>query len=357
LVSSDLRRFAVRRAFPPPGSLQGAIDALDFVQADPIRAPARAQDLTLRQRVAGYRAGDLERQYPTLAVEEDFFINYGFVTRRLQRLMHPRSSVGHWVPKQRTRAAELLAFVQERGAVHPRDVDRHLAHGRVTNFWGGSSSASTHLLQALHYRGALRVVRRDEGIRVYGLQQHGPPPAGRAERNAALDGLVDAAVRKYAPLPAASLSVLVSRIRYAAPQWRRELKSTLARAIKRLSHERVDGINWYWPAGEDAAPRHDEPDERVRLLAPFDPLVWDRRRFELLWQWPYRFEAYTPLAKRKFGYYALPLLWRDDVIGWANVTKKNGRLAPVFGYAGRRPRDAAFSRALDEEVEKLRTFL
>ena len=51
----------------------------------------------------------------------------------------------------------------------------------------------------------------------------------------------------------------------------------------------------------------------VRLLAPFDPIVWDRRRFELLWGWPYRFEAYTPVAKRKLGYYALPLLWRDRV--------------------------------------------
>ena len=51
------------------------------MQADPIRAPARAQDLTLRHRVAGYRAGDLERLYRALGIEEDVFINYGFVTR------------------------------------------------------------------------------------------------------------------------------------------------------------------------------------------------------------------------------------------------------------------------------------
>jgi uncharacterized protein len=357
VVLADLRRLAVRRAFPPLTSLQGAIDALAFVQADPIRAPARAQDLTLRHRVDAYRAGDLERAYPALAVEEDFFINYGFVTRRLQQLMHPRASVPHWVPKQRQRASALLAFVAERGAVHPRDVDRHFSHGRVTNFWGGSSSATTHLLQALHYRGALRVVRRDDGIRVYGLQRHGPAPADRAGRDAALDGLVDAAVRKYAPLPGASLSMIVSRLRYAAPQWRRELKSTLARARKRLSHERVDGIDWYWPAGEELRMPGDQAADVVRLLAPFDPLVWDRRRFELLWNWPYRFEAYTPLAKRKFGYYALPLLWRDEVIGWANVSIKNGRPAATFGYARRRPRDAAFTRALESEVERLRVFL
>ena len=59
-----------------------ASQRLGFVQADPIRAPARAQDLTLRQRVAGYRAGDLERRYPRLRIEEDFFVNYGFMPPR-----------------------------------------------------------------------------------------------------------------------------------------------------------------------------------------------------------------------------------------------------------------------------------
>jgi hypothetical protein len=79
----DIRRFAVARSLFPPMTLQGAIDALGFVQADPIRAPARAQDLTLRHRVEGYRAGDLERHYPTLDVHEDHFINYGFLSGRV----------------------------------------------------------------------------------------------------------------------------------------------------------------------------------------------------------------------------------------------------------------------------------
>ena len=62
----ELRRYAVARSLFAPTTLQRAIDTLGFVQADPIRAPARAQDLTLRHRVADYRAGDLERRYATL---------------------------------------------------------------------------------------------------------------------------------------------------------------------------------------------------------------------------------------------------------------------------------------------------
>jgi hypothetical protein len=94
----------------------------------------------------------------------------------------------------------------------------------------------------------------------------------------------------------------------------------------------------------------------VRLLAPFDPVVWDRRRFELLWGWTYKFEAYTPAPKRQFGYYALPLLWHDQVIGWANVTAPGGRLKPAFGYVDKKPRDAAFRAALDDELHRMTQF-
>src|SRR6059036_589970 len=92
ITLDDLRRFAVARSFFKPTTLKCALDRLGFVQADPIRAPARAQDLILRHRVNNYRAGELERRYAALDVEEDFFVNYGYVARRLYSLMHPRSS-------------------------------------------------------------------------------------------------------------------------------------------------------------------------------------------------------------------------------------------------------------------------
>jgi uncharacterized protein YcaQ len=345
---------AVTRTLSGPTTLGRAIDILGFVQADPIRAPARAQDLILRPRVRGYRAGDLERLYSTLPVEEDVFINYGFVTRSLQALMHPRSVAS---PSSRNaRAQAVLAFVRERGAVHPRDVDAHFSHGTVTNYWGGSSSATTHLLEALHYKGHLRVVRRDAGIRVYAPHQHGTPPASSAERRTRLDALVDVVVRKYGPLPSASLSFAVRRLRYAVPQWQRELAGALDRARRRLAHARVEGVMWYWPA--DAHLASDGPGDDVRLLAPFDPIVWDRRRFEMLWGWPYRFEAYTPVPKRKLGYYALPLLWRDRIIGWGNLSLRGGELHAALGYVqSRPPRDRGFAAAVEAEIERMRTFL
>jgi uncharacterized protein len=354
--AATLRQFAVARSLFPPTELGPALDRLGFVQADPIRAPARAQDLTLRHRVAGYHAGDLDRKYAALDIEEDVFINYGFVTRALHRLMHPRVGAVSLGRLQRKRADAILRFVAAHGAVHPRDVDAEFAHGTVTNYWGGSSNATTHLLDLLHYAGRLRVVRRDAGIRVYALPESVAPPPSTAERVSRLDAIADAAVRKYAPLPAASLSAIIARLRYAVPQWRGDLRAALQRAKQRLAHATVDGVDWYWP--EDETPETAATSDAVRLLAPFDPVVWDRRRFELLWGWAYRFEAYTPVKRRNFGYYALPLLWGDRVVGWANVSSRDGTLQADTGYVdGVAPRGRTFKRALDLELDRLREFL
>jgi uncharacterized protein YcaQ len=357
----ELRRYAVNRSLFSPTSLSRAMARLGFVQADPIRAPARAQDLTLRPRVKNYRAGDLERRYSELDVEEDFFINYGFITRRAQSFMHPRSGLEP-VSKARARQAqELLVYVAERGAVHPREVDRHFAAGTELNYWGGSSNTTTRLLDSLHYRGLLRVARRETGIRMYALAPARPvAPASSASE--ALDELVDLLVRKYAPLPAISLSSMVHRLRYAAPQWRGELKAAVLRAKRRLGTACVGGVHWFWPPEDRVRGRRgdslDASPAQVRLLAPFDPVVWDRFRFEIFWGWRYRFEAYTPVARRRLGYYALPLLWQERVIGWGNLSFAERRLSASFGYvSGKPPRDPAFRRALSEELARFEHFL
>src|SRR6202165_3004142 len=207
ITLDDLRRFTIARNFSAPTTLRRALHRMGFVQADPIRSPARAQDLILRHRVKNYHAGDLERRYTTLDIEEDFFVVYGFVTRSLQALMHPRSDprvpaddVGRpWPEGQMKRAQLLLEFVRGRGTVHPREVDEHFSHGTVKNYWGGSSNATTHLLDAMHYRGLVRVARREKGIRIYRAQQHKAGheagPTDPAERRARCDALVDVVVR------------------------------------------------------------------------------------------------------------------------------------------------------------------
>lgn len=353
LTLAHLRRDAFARTFFAPTTLGRALARLGFVQADPIRAPARAQDLTLRHRVEGYRAGDLERCYPELPIEEDFFVNAGFVTRDVHQLMHPRTPRAGWTKARQRQADRVLEVVRARGVAHPRDVEAALGLGTVTNWFGGRSNLTTQLLDGLHYRGLLRVARREGGVRLYAVRAQTPAPG---DPLAAHDALIDVVLEKYAPLPAPTLGRLLSHLRGGVPQWSHQRAAALARARARLPRHTVDGVAWYWP--QPGPLRAPAVEDRVRLLAPFDPLVWDRWRFERLFGWAYRFEAYTPAPKRKLGYYALPLSWRDQVVGWANVSLEAGGVVVRPGFvSGRAPREPAFRRAFDEEVERLARFL
>ena len=187
----ELRRYAIARSLFKPLTLPGAIRKLGFVQADPMRAPARAQDLILRLRVRDYRAGDLERRYERLGIEEDAFVNYGFVSREMLALLHPRTPRRPWDAATTERAREVLAFVQERGMVHPREVSEAFAHhGRVAGYWGGELNASTRLLDAMHHHGWLRVCRRESGTRVYAPMEHPEQDTSPAARLARLEALV-----------------------------------------------------------------------------------------------------------------------------------------------------------------------
>lgn len=346
---AETRRVVLSRAMRAPSTLADAIATLGFVQADPIRAPARAQDLILRHRVHDYRAGDLERRYPELALDEGFVYAYGFVPPATQALLHPRVGAA-----PRGLARRVLDHVAEHGPTHPRALATALGTRREVNAWGGQSLATTRALERLHYMGHLRVARRDRGVRVYGIAARPDDPLPPDER---LRRLTLAMLEMFGPISESSFRSVLRLLRHALPK-----VPGRDRVVARLVAERavvrrdVEGVSCLWtPAAIDERPR-DRADE-LRFLAPFDPIVWERGRVEHLWEWAYRFEAYTPVAKRQFGYYALPILWRDALIGWANVSSPDGELAIELGFVERRPRDRAFTNALDAEVERLRWFL
>src|SRR5579862_9114811 len=206
----------IARSLFKPTTLQRAMGLLGFVQADPMRAPARAQDLILFHRVKDYRAGDLERRYPRLAIEEAFFINYGFLPRETLALLHPRGTpraYDAWDARMQARAREVLDFVRQNGPTYPKDVQAHFDHGSIKR-WGSDLNISKHLLEGLHYQGLLRVARREAGTRVYQATEHLPQEDNPETRLARAGRLLDIAVQLYAPLPAASLRYLCRLLVY-----------------------------------------------------------------------------------------------------------------------------------------------
>ena len=351
-----LRAKACAATLFPPTSLADAMRRLGFVQADPIRAPARAQDLILRHRVRGYRAGGLDLSFGRLRLEEDFVHAYGFIPAATRNLLHPRldpaGEAGMHAPAGL--AAEVLAFVRDRGPTHPGDLEARFGRERAVNGWGGMSKATTRALESLRHHGLLRVAGRRDGIRVYEEAPPSPPAADPAERARCLVLLM---ARLLAPVSPVSLrGALALMARYNPGLGSLGPVVTAALRTGELERGEVAGETYLWPAMEAAWQDRPAP-KVVRLLAPFDPLVWDRRRFGHLWGWAYRFEAYTPLVRRRFGYYAMPMLWGDAVIGWANVTCAAEGMQVTTGYAGRCPDSASFRRALEDELARMERFL
>ena len=325
-----------------------AIRRLGFVQADPIRAPARAQDLILRHRVNGYLAGDLERKYPRLRVDEDFVYAYGFVPREHLQLLHPKTD-----GKLSRFDRDVLTVMREHGPLHPNELHTWFGRQRVTNAWGGYSKATKRALERLHHHGLLRVARRDAGIRVYDAVLKASPQKTlcAGERMRALIHLI---AKSLSPLPERTLSGVAAYVgRYISPAVSHRTVIRQMIADGELHTEHIAGMPYVLLPGRRS---NGEP-SGVRLLAPFDPVVWDRRRFEHLWGWTYRFEAYTPVAKRIRGYYALPLLWRSAVVGWANVSAGATDIEVDIGYATGKPRGREFTRELAAELARFRAFL
>src|SRR5947209_2583879 len=238
----DLRRLAVANSLFPPTTLKRALERLGFVQADPIRWPARAQDLILRHRVKDYRAGDLEAQYPKLDLEEDFLYAYGFMPRSTWRLLHPRISQGLSASEKR-----VLEMVPDKDCLHPRELDPHPGRKREINAWGGYSKATTRALQSLHYRGLLRIAGRENGIRLYQRtplpdEQEPMEPAERLQR------LIVLIAEILSPVPERSLRATLQHLAHAAPKLEGR-HSTFTALIEagELESAEVDGIRYLWP--------------------------------------------------------------------------------------------------------------
>ncbi len=345
---AQLRAHAISHSLFPPKTLKAAINHLGFVQADPIRSPARSQDLILRHRVKDYRAGDLERRYATLHIEEDLLYAYGFLPHQTWQLLHPRPYTGRLSKFEQ----KVLAVVCDSGPTHPVELEKHFGSKRVINDWGGYSKATKRVLENLHHRGLLRISGRKKGIRMYEAMTKSTQSLSKNERFQKLMHIVASIL---APVDEKALLRIAAYFKYLIPSiaGRRKILNELIEAgeFKKLT---IDGHTYLWPISKK---RYAQPPRQVYFLAPFDPLVRDRKRFEHFWGWTYRFEAYTPPAKRLRGAYALPLLWIDDVIGWANANVVNEKVNVDVGYVTKRPHDPDFRTELEAEVMRLATFL
>jgi uncharacterized protein YcaQ len=280
------RRIAVRAQLLD-GSATSVLDTvrrLGFLQLDPIATVATPQQLVLWSRLGRFDVADLDR---LLWVDRVLFEWNAFVwpiesLPHIRALMRRRPEpTSAWQRSRHDFLRENPSFrryvlreLEARGPLLSRDLEDRAAEGRGEHRWFGRRRV-TEMLEILHERGEVAVAGRRGGQRRWDLAERWYPPS------------------EVVPLRTAE----------------RELAEQRFRALGvRLEKGR-------WIAHPEAS---DEPvPDRVTLLSPFDRLVHDRRRAEALFGFRYRLEMYVPPAKREFGYYVLPLLVGDRLVGRA----------------------------------------
>jgi uncharacterized protein YcaQ len=290
LSPAEARRIAVRAQLLD-GSASGVLSTvrrLGFLQMDPISTVAPPQYLVLWSRLGSYDRAELDR----LLWDEKRVFEWNAFIRPIEDLPLIRALMrAPWGPQKRYQWAKefmkeqaglrryVLRELERRGPMPSRELEHHAARANERTVWWGTRAQLTWMLELLHTRGKIAVAGRQSGQRLWDL----------------------------------------------AERWYPETETVpLAEARRALDEKRFRALGVRLERGRLVA--HPEAEDgrvgtRITFLSPFDRLVHDRDRAEALWDFFYRLEMYVPKAKREFGYYVLPILRGDRIIG---------RIEPAF---------------------------
>ena len=354
LGRQDARRLTVlsnQLAGPRPASLLDAVERLTRVQVDPTAVVDRAERLTLFSRVGPYDRDELRAmleqpprqlfEYRAHLIPVSDMPLQRPAMRRYPREDYTRGSyVAEWLRDNAGFRAYLLDEMRQRGPLLSRDLDDRAEVPWQTGGWNDGKNTG-RMLEILWNGGDIAISRREGTQRVWDLFERVFPEAGEElpDEVAAVE-LLDRQLRVRGLDRAGWGSGLES----ASLPFRDEAEESL-RADGMAVPVEVDGVRGEWLAHRDALAELDAGDWQPRtvLLGPFDPLVEDRDRTLQLFGFRFKLEIYIPVAKREFGYYVLPVLHGDRLIGRIDpvIDRKAGVLRVNAIYAEQdAPRDA-----------------
>jgi uncharacterized protein len=281
---AQARRIAVRAQLLD-GSATDVLETvrrLGFLQIDPISTVAPPQYLVLWSRLRSFDRAELDRLLweERKLVEWRAFIwpieDLPLLRARMRRPRHPRAQ--EFLKENAGFRRYVLRELERRGPSLSREIEDHASMQRDAHPWWGVRKMGL-MLDVLALHGEVAVVGRRNGQRLWDLAERWYP--------------------ETETLP-----------------WREAERELDERRFRRLG---VRLTREGWEAHPDAT---DEPvPARTTFLSPFDRLIHDRARMEALWNFFYRLEMYVPKGKREYGYYVLPILRGDRLVG---------RIEPVF---------------------------
>jgi len=316
------RRIAVRAQLLD-GSATGVLNTvrrLGFLQIDPIATVATPQELVLWSRLGAFDRGELDR---LLWVRRQLFEWNAFIWpieslpmvrawMRAYRRANTTARERWWrefLEQNQGFRRYVLRELERRGPLLSRDLEDRSVERRQRHRWHGTRHVG-RMLEILQLRGEIGIVGRSGGQRLWDVADRWQPPDD-------------------------------------SPLTRRQADRLFAE--QRFRALGVHLVKGEWQAHPDVA---DDPvRDRVTVLSPFDRLIHDRARAEALFGFRYRLEMYVPPPKREYGYYVLPVLRGDRIIG---------RIEPRFD---RRTGDMRVlgrwgdTSMVDPVLERLRDFL
>jgi len=327
-----------------PDVVYELVERMGFVQIDSINVVDRAHHLILAARLDGYRREHLERllererrlfehwTHDASAIPVRWYPHWRhrFGPARQRILEHP-----WWQERMGEQAESIVAGVLRRlereGPLRTRDFEEERPAG-ADGWWNWKTQKAA--LEQLWHTGELAIARRESFHKVYDLAARVFPEACAAEIPSSEEHLDWACRSALERLGVATAEELAGFFRAVAIEAAKGWCESAARRgeIVPVRLEAVDGSAprnaWAWPDWEERAARAPQPPRRIRLLAPFDPILRDRRRALRLFGFDYRFEAFVPAPQRRYGYYVLPILEGERLIGRLDpkLHREEGRL-------------------------------
>jgi uncharacterized protein YcaQ len=339
-----------------PEATAAAVEHLGYVQIDTINVIERCHHHILWNRIPTYRRADLRQaqsvdksvfEYWTHALSYIPAKDFRFFIAAMKR--HRRDGHKWFASVSTADLRKVMTLIRKDGALTIRDIEDDVLVEKE-HLWA-SRKPSKRALQLAFYTGALTISERNGMLKTYDLMERHfgwdklPRPASAKDIS---NYLLDRALRAQGIVSLDSICHLDAKNKSAIRQLiqsrvrRNELVPVSLEGSGKLEHwarlEDIDG------AGEQAS-------EMVHILSPFDPLIIQRKRLQLFFDYTHRFEAYVPKEKRVFGYFALPVLVGDQIVAAIDLKtdrKTQKLLMQKWTWIGKQPRRLLKSRIEDE---------
>jgi uncharacterized protein len=350
-----------------PAATTAAIEHLGYVQIDTIHVIERCHHHILWNRIPAYRRTDLHHaQSVEKSVFEYWTHALSYVPARDFRFFIPamrgHRREGHkWFSEVKPAdLRKVMRLLRTDGALTVRDIDDDVLVEKV-HAWA-SRKPSKRALQLAFYEGRVTISERNGMLKTYDLMERHfgweklPKPAPAGEITAYL---VDRALRTQGVVSLDSICHL------DAPN-KKAVRQVIAGRVRRkeLVPVAIDGAGKqeHWARPETLEPAGHVASERVHILSPFDPLMIQRKRSHLIFGYEHCFEAYVPKEKRRFGYFALPILAGDEIVAALDLKtdRQNKKLLLQkwnwIGEGAKRGARKDLKRRIEDELHRFERF-